>query len=127
MDLLLAHLVGDYLLQTNWMAINKFNSWKAAVTHGVTYTLPFIFITTSLNALAVICITHILIDKYRLARVFMWLRQSLVGSNELSLADYKLTKKLKNTPEHLLFWLTVIVDNSFHLLINFGAVTHLAS
>ena len=48
-DQILAHLVGDYILQSHWMAQNKAKQSVAAAVHAVTYTLPFAFITLSLN------------------------------------------------------------------------------
>ena len=37
--LLMGHLIGEYLFQTNWMALNKKESLKAAAIHCVVYTL----------------------------------------------------------------------------------------
>jgi hypothetical protein len=45
---LLAHLAGDYLLQSDWMATQKVRRWWPAVVHGLTYLLPFLLITRSL-------------------------------------------------------------------------------
>lgn len=39
---LISHLVGDYLLQSNWMAVNKGSDNKAAVAHAFVYTLAFL-------------------------------------------------------------------------------------
>ena len=66
MEQLLAHLVGDYVLQTSHMAEHKIRSWPVAAVHAITYCLPFLFITLSLPALAVIGGTHAVIDRYRL-------------------------------------------------------------
>jgi hypothetical protein len=41
----LAHMVGDYLIQNHWMAVEKTKRWWPAVVHGVTYGLPFLLIT----------------------------------------------------------------------------------
>jgi hypothetical protein len=37
--LLLAHVVGDWLLQTEWQATHKATSWRALLTHVVVYHL----------------------------------------------------------------------------------------
>ena len=37
--LLLAHFVGDFLLQTDWQATHKSRNWRALGAHGLTYTL----------------------------------------------------------------------------------------
>ena len=68
MGQLLAHLVGDYIFQTDKMARLKTGSWLWAIMHGLTYSLPFMLFRPSLAALAVIAGSHILIDRFRLAR-----------------------------------------------------------
>lgn len=40
--LALCHLVGDWFLQTNWMAMNKSKNWKALSEHVSVYTLAFV-------------------------------------------------------------------------------------
>ena len=42
-DQILAHLIGDYLLQSHWMAQEKTKRSIAAAVHAVSYTLPFLF------------------------------------------------------------------------------------
>lgn len=71
-DQLVAHAVGDYVLQSDWMATEKRRRWLAAVVHAVCYTLPFLFLTRSVPALAVIAGTHAVIDRYALARFVVW-------------------------------------------------------
>lgn len=73
-QVLVAHLVGDYVLQSHWMATEKTKRWWPAIVHGVTYTLPFLLITRSPAALVVIAVTHVVIDHYRLARHLSWLK-----------------------------------------------------
>lgn len=77
LGILLAHLVGDYLCQSHWMATEKTRRWWPAIAHGVTYTLPFLIVTRSPAALVVICLTHIVIDRYRLARYVVWAKNQL--------------------------------------------------
>lgn len=71
-DQLVAHAVGDYILQSDWMATTKTKKTVAALAHVATYTLPFLFLTRSLAALAAILGTHLLIDRWRLARYVVW-------------------------------------------------------
>jgi len=46
---LMAHLAGDYLFQSDWMANTKTKpglaGWVAALTHASVYTVPFLFVT----------------------------------------------------------------------------------
>ena len=68
-DQILAHLVGDYLLQSNWMAREKTRQSLAAAVHAVTYTTPFAYLVSeSLVARSIIAGTHFLIGRFRLAR-----------------------------------------------------------
>ena len=131
---ILAHLIGDYLLQTHWMAVNKTNRWLPAIIHGVVYTLPFLFITTSIPALLVIALSHALIDRYRLAKHFSYFK-NLFGPREKYYdgnnwvykkrlwKDYKANNGYPpGTPEWLSTFLMIIADNTIHILINIGAI-----
>jgi len=74
---LVAHLVGDYLLQSDWMAQNKTQSSLPALAHSLTYTLPFLLLTTSWKALLFIAATHFILDRFRLARYVCWAKNYL--------------------------------------------------
>lgn len=39
---LIAHFVGDFLFQSDWMAINKSKHWDVLAIHVVCYTLAFL-------------------------------------------------------------------------------------
>ncbi|WP_328856874.1 DUF3307 domain-containing protein [Williamsia herbipolensis] len=137
--LLLAHLVGDYLLQSHWMATEKVRRWWPAIAHAVTYGLPFLLVTQSPAALLVIVGTHAVIDRYRLARHVVWAKNHLApraawpgsfrkprcsadtGTPTIS----EQTGYPDNTPPWLAVWLMIIADNTLHLLINVAAVVWL--
>jgi hypothetical protein len=57
----IAHLVGDYMLQSDWMAAEKTKKNLAAFAHVVTYILPFLFLTHSITPLLFIASTHFLL------------------------------------------------------------------
>lgn len=76
-DQIVAHLVGDYILQSEWMANTKTKSSVAAFAHAVTYAMPFLFLSTSWKALAFIVVTHFIIDRWRLARFVCWFKNFL--------------------------------------------------
>lgn len=116
----LAHLVGDYLIQSHWMAVEKTKRWWPAIVHGVTYTLPFALITRSLLALAVIGGTHIVIDHYRLARHVVWLRNQVAPYAHRP--GHTTTGSPASQPDWLAVWLLFIADNVLHALINLAAV-----
>lgn len=67
MEQLLAHLIGDYVLQNHYIATRKTQQWEVAAIHVALYGLPFVFLVGNLWQLVVIIGTHYLIDHYRLA------------------------------------------------------------
>lgn len=71
-DQLVAHAVGDYIIQSDWMATEKTKQSLAAGVHAVTYALPFLLLTRSPWALAIVVVTHFVIDRWRLARFVCW-------------------------------------------------------
>ncbi|MCB2179479.1 DUF3307 domain-containing protein [bacterium] len=115
---LFAHMVGDYIFQSDWMAQNKTKSWKAAIIHAITYTLPFVFITRNILSLSVICVSHAVIDRYRLARYVNWLKNG--ASGEITNTGYS-----PDRPDWLVVWLLVITDNILHVFINGLAIRFL--
>jgi hypothetical protein len=123
---LLAHLVGDYILQSDWMANEKTKRWLPAWAHAVTYGLPFLLVTQSPTALAVIVVTHAVIDHYRLARHVVWAKNFLAPRawwhpwSECSATGYH-----KDRPPWMTVWLMIIADNAMHLIINVAAVHYL--
>ena len=66
---LLCHWLGDYPLQSSYMALNKYQSKRAATIHAIAYTLPFLLLTQNPLEIALIAIGHGLADHYRLASV----------------------------------------------------------
>jgi hypothetical protein len=104
--LLIAHLVGDFLLQTDGMAKNKATDWSWMLRHvGVYLTIMTVVLTAYALAhpvpltlivalLLFLAATHIVLDR----RTFVQWWTELVGAS----------------PEHP--WLFVVVDQVFHLL-----------
>lgn len=117
-DQLVAHAVGDYIFQSDWMADNKTKSHVAAAVHAVTYTLPFLLITQSPAALAAICVSHFVIDRWRLARFVVWLKNG--PWMPLTATGYQDSK-----PAFLAVWLLIIADNILHVICNALAIAML--
>jgi hypothetical protein len=114
-DQLVAHAVGDYILQSDWMADNKTKQHFAAAVHAITYTLPFLLITQSPAALAIICGSHFVVDRWRLARFVVWLKNG--PWLPLTATGYQDTK-----PPFLAIWLLIIADNIVHVVCNALAI-----
>jgi Protein of unknown function (DUF3307) len=85
---LVAHMVGDYLFQTDWQARNKRGglsgrgvSLRALLSHVTTYTLAFlpafVWIGTQLDvgwavvAAVLIFVPHVVIDDGRIVRLYL--------------------------------------------------------
>ena len=108
-DQIIAHFVGDYVLQSDWMVKEKGRKWLAALIHVLFYTLPFLFLTTNPVTLAVIAGTHLVIDRYRLARHVVWLKNyPWPGSRPWS--ECKKTGFGPDVPNYLSAWLLIIVE-----------------
>jgi len=123
---LILHLIGDYLLQSDWMALNKTKCSKAAAAHAITYSLPFLILCPSIEAFSVICITHFFIDRFRLARYIVFAKSRLGPKRYWhKWEDCKETGYHKDVPLWLSLWLLVACDNTIHLLINFTALKYL--
>lgn len=135
MEQLILHLIGDYVTQSDWMAQNKTKSTWAAFCHATVYSLPFLFIG-SLWACLVIWITHLLIDRFRLARYVVWLKNRWLQPKPYAYeqpARYEWEQKWKwsycsstgypaDAPPWLSVWLMIAADNTLHLIINYASI-----
>ena len=116
MNKFLAHLVGDYLFQTHEEAVNKTSKSLPAATHALKYTAAFLPVTRNWKALAVIGGTHYVIDRYRLAKYVVWLKNGAKGP--VTATGYP-----EDAPEFLAVWLMIVADNTIHALINDWAIS----
>lgn len=114
----LFHLWGDYITQNHWMASKKVlfteEGWFACAIHCVLYSIPFLFIA-SVDAFMIILITHFLIDKFRLAKYIVQLRNWCFTD----------TGAPASQPPFLAIWLLIIADNTIHLTINYLSIKYL--
>lgn len=120
---LVAHALGDYVLQSHWMATEKTKRWLPAVAHGLTYVLPFFLLTQSPLALLVVFGTHVVIDRFRLARYLVWAKNHIapVRPGPLTATGYP-----DDAPPWLAVWLLIAADNVLHVLINSAAIAWLS-
>lgn len=120
------HLLGDYVLQSHWMATNKTKLDEvltgniAALAHVLAYTAPFALLTQSWLALGLIAGSHFVIDRYRLARYVVWAKNFFFAPpnenppwSECSKTGYPDT-----VPPWLSVWLLIITDNIMHIVCN---------
>ncbi len=124
-DQLVAHAVGDYILQSDWMATEKTKQSLAAAVHATTYTLPFLLLTTSPAALAVILGTHFVIDRWRLARYVVWAKNWISPHRPKPWNLCTATGYDPDRPPWMAVWLLIIADNTLHVLCNGLAMAYL--
>jgi len=96
MDILIAHLIGDYILQNDWMAENKKKSNKACFIHCLLYIIPFCFFLNWWQII-LIFIQHYIQDRTNFVKWFM---------------DFKGSKDFRLKYD----WSSILVDNIIHLL-----------
>ena len=100
MNYLIGHLVGDYLLQTEWQAANKkaagLQGWLACLSHCALWTLSVIVFTGwwSVKVVLLVFISHIVLD--RTYFVAWYLRVLRKGQEK---------------------WLQIVCDNVMHLVL----------
>jgi hypothetical protein len=152
------------------MALKKSERSSTCFIHVCLYTLPFLLLTHSWKALAIIAGTHFIIDRFGVARYLVWLKNhidfhgfpswklcsrtgffdertedeftvhfttTLTQSGNMVipptefedkmelLQEYREAKKTHAPrPLFVTVWLTIIADNSLHLLCNFLALKY---
>lgn len=145
--LILAHLIGDYVLQSHVMATRKTSSWRWAFIHAAFYSLPLLPLilwfatewTQAGLALAIIGGTHAVIDRLRIAArwcewygvghpgiwvhapramLAAWARWLTRHGYRHGWDDVTRVFPFEAPPPFLGVWLTIIVDNTLHLAIN---------
>lgn len=116
MSELLAHAVGDYVVQSDWMAAEKTSHWLPAAAHAASYAACFLPLTRSVRALAVIGGTHYVIDRWRLAKHVCWAKNQLAP--KAWRPGHTATGYGADRPDWMAVWLLIIADNTMHVGIN---------
>jgi len=141
-DQLFCHAIGDYVLQSDYMAETKTKKSIAAFMHAFSYSLCFVFLTQSTPALLLIFSSHFIIDRWRLARYICWAKNFLapkhieVVSVEQTDSKVKLIRNLPwkdctatgyspGKPLWMSVWLMIVCDNCLHVLFNAVAIKYL--
>jgi hypothetical protein len=99
MHFIYAHLIGDYLLQSDWMAKGKKVSSWICLVHIVAYMIPFLFCGLVWWQLLLIGVQHYLQDR---TNFIAWLMK-IKGSAEFA--------KPPMAP-----WSIIVTDNIVHIL-----------
>ncbi len=101
--LLVGHLIGDFLLQTRWMATRKADRWFPLVAHAALYTAVVVLFAglyggIHLWAGALIFGSHVVLDQRAFVR---WWSQRIQGV----------------APESRDAWVTIMADQTFHMMV----------
>ncbi len=126
-DQILAHLVGDFIIQSDWMATNKKDRILPCLVHVLTYTIPFLFLTLSPLALLVIMGTHFAIDHWKFPQLLIWAKNWLLAppGSRPAWKACSFTGCSPERPVWLTVWLLIICDNTLHLILNGLAIRYL--
>lgn len=139
MSEILAHAVGDYIVQSDWMASEKTKRHLPAAAHAASYAACFLPVTRNWRAILIIGTTHFVIDRWRLAKYLCWAKNQAApvdfrypfdhadgtGYHSDTLAPYahdETTCRALGKPMWLSGWLMIIADNTIHMLINRWAI-----
>lgn len=94
-----AHLIGDYLLQNDWMAFGKKQKSWICLVHVVIYMIPFLFCSFAWWQLATVAAQHFAQDR---TGFVMWLMKTK-GSEKFATGPC--------SP-----WSIIVTDNILHIL-----------
>lgn len=109
----LGHLIGDYLIQTYYMASNKkVAGWRghiACAWHCLTYTVSVCFMLWTFNWLiwVLVFISHFIIDRSKFVDWWMDKVKGLTREKAISSGPFGAS---------IFTFLSIVVDNSFHFL-----------
>ena len=129
---LLLHLFGDFIVQNDYVALNKkkntLKGWLYCTFHCVTYSFPFLLIT-DWKAVIGICISHFIIDKTNIVAYFCAWRNNVHNPPELKrkYGNYDISNFgfQLHRPFAITIWLLIFTDNTFHLILNYLFIKYL--
>ena len=123
MEMLLAHLTGDYLLQSKHMALLKskkgWDGFQECWFHCFLYTCSVALFMWTLDPLTLILVfaTHFIVDRWSLASVWLKLIKGRTFESTLHDTDRTVTAIIKR--EYDVAFTSIVyavVDNTFHLI-----------
>ena len=106
LGLLLGHLIGDYIVQNDWMASRKTSQTIPCLVHCLLYSLAVwscCFWWIHPLGILVVFATHFPVDRFRLAR---WWMVNVSGQKDFATGP-------------LSPWSIIVVDNTIHLAVLF--------
>jgi hypothetical protein len=129
MDYLIGHLVGDYLLQNDWQAMNKkansLKGWAACLVHCILYTIAVCACTGwwRWDLVCLVFLSHFPFDKTYIIAWYM-IRvgafERIIGEHETMLMSrdpllLEIWSRLNASQINHKTWAYLFVDNTVHL------------
>lgn len=105
---ILAHFIGDFVIQNDWMAINKKKSTFVCSVHVITYMLPFLLVSLTPLQFLLIGVQHFIQDRSNFIKWYC-----------------KVTNKFQDEKGLHLPWGHFIVDNVFHVIWMYFVINYL--
>ena len=102
--IIIAHWIGDYVLQSESMAVGKATSLKWLTIHVLVWTASIRIITTLFGA------------------TFMWVIAMGVAHWIQDFITSKINSHFQKTKQLKLFWLTIGTDQMLHYLVMFATL-----
>ena len=104
--LLLGHLIGDFLFQTDTMAKHKPQNWRWMLGHVGLYMVPMTVIITAFG------LSHVL-PAWLPVAAWLFVFGTHLGLDQRSFTA-RWMRMVGASPDHP--WLPIVVDQSFHLI-----------
>jgi hypothetical protein len=125
-EMLLGHLVGDYLLQNDWMAMNKSKNtwigWFAALAHCIIYTATVCAFMQNFDSLWIVAVflSHFFIDKFAFG---WWYLKHIKNMDTHKYFDYlkDSSSKAEAIQAGFMSVIYTVTDNTMHLVLMWGA------
>ena len=119
-QMLLGHLVGDYLLQNDYLALNKSKNsllgWFTATLHCIIYTLSICLFMENFDLIWMVTVffSHFFIDKFSLAEVYRGFVGKTTFKKFLSGRDMTRPNIIEGSFTTLIY---IVTDNTMHLVL----------
>ena len=123
MDYLIGHLIGDFLLQNDWQAMNKksfkLKGWIACLVHCILYTVAVTACTGwwRWDLIGLVFLSHFPIDKTYV--VAWWMKKAGIFRRVMELKTLNLPSDWVMLIDHSVnnhkTWAYLFVDNTVHL------------
>jgi hypothetical protein len=133
-EMLLGHLTGDYLLQNEWMAMNKSKNhivgWTAAIVHCWIYTFAVCLFMWKFDLIWIVVVfwSHFFIDKFALGEKYMKYIKGSGLKDYINMVDHRYTKAWIDSSDGQRMltggfraFVYAVTDNTMHLILMWGA------